>query len=293
MADSPTEQESGPGAARSAAAKKVRGTLNDLDVREWMRFTKSWFICNPKPRSRSQRYHPAKFPEELVAEFIRYFTKPGEWVLDPFSGVGTTVSTAAALDRSGVGIELSPEFYAISTERAAVAGRETYVQGDARDAARLCRENGVAGVQYVLTSPPYWDMLRQSRGNVRSAQKERSQQGLPTRYSGDHADLGNIDDYEAFLEELTRVLGDLRAILAPGRYLTVVIQNVRVPGGEVRPLAWDLTRRLAELYTFKGERIWLQDNKRLGCWGWPSEFVTNVHHHYCLNFKNDRGTPAR
>jgi len=68
----------------------------------------------------------------------------------------------------------------------------------------------------------------------------------------------------------------------------VVAQNIRVPQGEVIPFAWDLTARLREHYTFKGERIWAQDNKRLGCWGWPSELVTNVHHHYCLNFKHDR-----
>ncbi|HTE17447.1 MAG TPA: hypothetical protein VK689_03575 [Armatimonadota bacterium] len=95
-------------------------------------------------------------------------------------------------------------------------------------------------------------------------------------------------DYDAFLRELTGILADLRLVLAPGRYLTVITQNVRVPGGEVRPLAWDLARLLAEHYTFKGERIWVQDNKPLGCWGWPKEFVTNVRHHYCLNFKNDR-----
>jgi hypothetical protein len=35
----------------------------------------------------------------------------------------------------------------------------------------------------------------------------------------------------------------------------------------------------------------VQENKPLGCWGWPTEFVTNVHHHYCLNFKNDRPLP--
>ena len=143
-------------------------------------------------------------------------------------------------------------------------------------------------VDYVLTSPPYWDMLRQSRGGVLSAQKERAQRGLATDYEGGERDLGTISDYEPFLDELTAILAGLRPLLAPNRYLTVVIQNVRVPGGEVKPLAWDLTRRLSEHYTFKGERLWLQDNKRLGCWGWPSEYVTNVHHHYCVTFKNDR-----
>src|SRR5262249_18477949 len=111
---------------------------------------------------------------------------------------------------------------------------------------------------------------------------------LNTDYGGHERDLGTIADYPVFIDELASIIANLRDVLAPGRYLTVVIQNVRVAGGEVKPLAWDLTRRLSDSFTFKGERIWLQDNKKLGCWGWPSEFVTNVHHHYCLVFKNDK-----
>ena len=269
-------------------AEEKRGTLNGLDVRSWMRFTKSWFICNPRARRKGQIHHPAKFPEEMAAEFIRYFTRPGETVLDPFCGTGSAVRAASAEGRRGVGVELAPEFLRICREHRADAEREHYLAGDARDASRLCREAGVGQVEYLLTSPPYWDMLRQSRGGVLSAQKERAQRGLATDYEGSRRDLGTITDYETFLEELTGILAALRPLLAPARYLTVVIQNVRVPGGEVKPLAWDLTRRLAEHYTFKGERLWLQDNKRLGCWGWPTEYVTNVHHHYCLTFKNDR-----
>lgn len=268
--------------------QKPRKSLNQLDVKAWMRFTKSWFICNPPPRSKAQVHHPAKFPEAMAADFIRYFTKPGEVVLDPFCGTGSAIRAAAAEERIGVGVELAPEFLEISRAHATDTARETYLPGDARQASRLCREAGIERVDYILTSPPYWNMLRQSRGGVLSAQKERAQRGLATEYDGSEHDLGTIHEYEAFLDELAAILGGLRGLLAPSRYLTVVIQNVRVPGGEVKPLAWDLTRRLAEVYTFKGERLWLQDNKRLGCWGWPTEYVTNVHHHYCLTFKNDR-----
>jgi len=50
-------------------------------------------------------------------------------------------------------------------------------------------------------------------------------------------------------------------------------------------LAWDLAGELDRFLVFKGERVWCQDNKKLGIWGYPSEFVLNVHHHYCLVFK--------
>ena len=265
-----------------------RSPLNGLDVMRWMRFTKSWFVCNPPPRTKDQVRHPAKFPEALAHDFIEFFTARGETVLDPFAGVGSTVAAAGQLGRRALGVEICPEFAEQAQSRSDLAGDGRIVLGDARQAAALCREHELAPVHYVLTSPPYWDMLRQGRGGATSTHRRRRDQGLKTAYTEAPEDLGNIGDYDAFLAALTGIFADLRPVLAPNRYLTVVIQNVRVPGGEVKPLAWDLARRLSEHYTFKGERLWLQDNKRLGPWGWPSEFVTNVHHHYCLNFKNDR-----
>jgi DNA modification methylase len=261
-----------------------RSPLNGLDVRAWMRFTRSWFVHNPPPRSREQARHPAKFPEGLAREFIEFFTAPGETVLDPFAGVGSAVAAAHACGRRGLGIELSPEFHSLALARPDLAGGRMLL-GDAREARALLRRHGVERVDYVITSPPYWDMLRHSRGNVNSVHHRRRRKGLPTNYTDLPADLGNIAGYDAFIQEVTAVLGNLRPLLPPGRYLTVIAQNVRAPCGEVRPLAWDLARALSAHYTFKGERIWLQENKPLGCWGWPREFVTNVHHHYCLNFK--------
>jgi hypothetical protein len=199
----------------------------------------------------------------------------------PRGGGGAAAPRAA-------GIELLPEFHTVAAGRPDLGADARVLLGDAREAPRLLTTAGLSRVEYVFTSPPYWDMLRQGRGNVESAHRKRGRAGLKTRYSELPEDLGNVADYERFLEELADILAGLRSLLAPRRYLTVVIQNVRVPGGEVKPLAWDLTRLLSRYYTFKGERIWVQENKPLGCWGWPTEFVTNVHHHYCLNFKNDR-----
>lgn len=67
-----------------------------------------------------------------------------------------------------------------------------------------------------------------------------------------------------------------------------MVQNVRDTDGEVKPLAWDLTRRLSQTFSFQGERIWCQNSKPLGIWGYPTVFVPNYHHHYCLIFRNRR-----
>lgn len=54
--------------------------------------------------------HEAMFPEELPRRLIRMFTAPGETVLDPFLGSGTTAQVALALERNAIGYELNPEY---------------------------------------------------------------------------------------------------------------------------------------------------------------------------------------
>jgi hypothetical protein len=53
------------------------------------------------------------------------------------------------------------------------------------------------------------------------------------------------------------------------------------------PLAWDIGRRLSTTYTLKDERLWLQDNQRLAPFGMFNAWVSNTHHHYCLNFRRE------
>ena len=55
--------------------------------------------------------HSAVFPKELPSWFIRLFTKPGDMVLDPFLGSGTTCIAALDLDRKSMGIEIFEDYY--------------------------------------------------------------------------------------------------------------------------------------------------------------------------------------
>ncbi len=270
-----------------ATAKKKgkihpRNRLNHLTGSEWIRFTKSWFVVNPPPRSSSQVQHPAKYPEEVAGAFVDFFTQRGQTVLDPFMGVGSSLLAAAERDRLGVGIELNPKYFELAqTHLADYPDHCRLFHHDAGDIAAL----GLGQADLVLTSPPYWDMLAHSRGNVFSTHKKRQSEGLDVVYSEKLEDLGNEADYSRFLSRLTLVFKAVAHHLKPKGYLVVVIQNMRSPEGRMVPLAWDLARELDRFLVFKGEKIWCQDNKKLGIWGYPSEFVSNVHHHYCLIFK--------
>ncbi len=264
-----------------------RNQLNDLTGRDWLRFTRSWFVHNPPRRSASQVRHPAKYPEGMVAEFIEFFTRAGEVVLDPFMGVGSTILAAEQTGRRGIGLELNPEYFALARQHLGLlADQHILLNEDSARIAEVWQERGLPMVDLVMTSPPYWNMLGQSRGNVLSAHKQRQAQGLDTVYSEtDPRDLGNIESYEDFVTALAALFREASKVLRPGRYLVAVVQNLRNPEGRMVPLAWDLTRALEEFLVFKGERIWCQENKKLGIWGYPSEFVLNVHHHYCLVFR--------
>jgi len=55
-------------------------------------------------------YHPSPFPEELVERIIKLSTDPGDIVLDPFAGVGSTLAVAKRLDRKPIGFEINQEF---------------------------------------------------------------------------------------------------------------------------------------------------------------------------------------
>jgi DNA modification methylase len=236
--------------------------------------------------------HPAKFPEGLVTRFVRYFSREGAWVVDPFAGVGSTSVACKSLNRNSVGIELNEQYVSIAQSEVQLAegqGEHHLIKGDSSQMASLL-ESTFSGnppqFDYLITSPPYWNMLHKSRGGNDTVHKERRKRGLDLVYSTESSDIGNIGCYEDYVEAVGQVLDSAHAFLKQGAYLTVVAQNMLDSDGMMRPIAWDLARRLSRLYRLKQEQIWCQDNKRLGCWGYPTTYVSNVHHHYCLILQN-------
>ncbi len=268
----------------------MKNKLNDLDSRSWLKFQKSWFIHNPPPRKKGVLVHPAKFPETMAQEFIEFFTKRGETVLDPMAGTGSTLIAALRSGRNSYGIELNPKYTEIArqiiiNERQSLGDKVEYltsnvITGDATQAADF----RLPTFDYVLTSPPYWDMLHAKGAGTQK--KRRTSADLDVFYSDDAKDLGNLHDYEEFLSKLVKIYAGLRPLLRSKAYLTIIVKNVK-KGGRIFPLAWDLGRELGKIYSLKDEKLWLQDNQRLAPYGLGSAWVSNTFHHYCLQFRND------
>lgn len=74
--------------------------------------------------------HPAPFPQALASDHIQSWSNPGDIVLDPFAGSGTTLKAAKELNRRYVGIEVNPEYVKICEERTMQESLPLYCEND-------------------------------------------------------------------------------------------------------------------------------------------------------------------
>lgn len=80
-----------------------------------------WEIPNVKANHVEKTIHPCQFPVELVERLVLALTNVGDWVLDPFMGVGSTAIAALMHGRRALGAELLPEYVAVARERIRLA----------------------------------------------------------------------------------------------------------------------------------------------------------------------------
>ncbi|MFY8093393.1 MAG: DNA-methyltransferase [Niveispirillum sp.] len=76
-----------------------------------------WDIPNVKARHPEKTEHPCQFPVELAERCVLALTQPGDWILDPFSGVGSSIIAARKNGRLAVGIEKEQKYIDVSLSR--------------------------------------------------------------------------------------------------------------------------------------------------------------------------------
>ncbi|MER6358847.1 DNA methyltransferase [Streptomyces sp. NPDC001634] len=118
------------------------------------------------PAQRKGRYvpgsaaHPAKMLPAIAAHAITTYTRPGELVLDPMCGIGTTLVEAIRLGRHALGTEYEPRWSDLAranvthTMRTTERGSGQVACGDARHLTDLIGERQHGKVALVVTSPP-------------------------------------------------------------------------------------------------------------------------------------------
>lgn len=287
MSDSGPDRDQGS----DPSAPHPRNQLNDLTAKEWIPETVSvWTqrgLGAKHPDTVIERAHPAPFSFTDVGRLIRFFTKQGNLVLDPFVGIGSTLKACAVDQRRGIGVELNPTFATLARRRLETEVQDLLtptddqqvLEGDARDVLPTIPTDSV---DFIVTSPPYWNILNKQDHKVR---QERVVNGLATNYGSDPRDLGNLKSYTDFLQQLTAVFKECHRTLRAGRYAAIVVSDFRHKSRYVMFHA-DLTYALEPIgLSIRGITVLYQRHKKIYPYGYPYSYVPNIHNQYILIFQ--------
>ena len=208
--------------------------INDLNLNRWKEYddliTDSLWIMDKRDKSGAHSAgYWGNFIPQIPNQFLRRYTKKGEWVLDPFLGSGTTLIECKRLRRNGIGVELNDEVIKLAKDNLAKEKNRSKVKtkvikGDSRnvDLKSELQKLKIDSVQFVLLHPPYWDIIK---------------------FSKKRGDLSNAKSAEDFLEMFGNVVDNTCGVLDKGRYLAVVIGD-KYSDGEWIPLGFYTMREV-------------------------------------------------
>jgi SAM-dependent methyltransferase len=195
--------------------------------------------------------HPAKMLPAIAREAIARYSQPGQLVLDPMCGIGTTLVEAVHLGRRAVGVELEPRWAALAAaninhaKTQGASGSALALQGDARRLGRGLLDELQGEVGLILTSPPYGSS---THGHVRKHPDRVEKRN--TRYSKNPDNLAHLPRQPGprtsrpdFASVLVEILAGCARMLHPeqGR-LVLTVRPYRDHGALV-----DLPGQLIEL----------------------------------------------
>jgi DNA modification methylase len=269
--------------------RKAVPHCNELNGKQWIQNSISVWSDIRKTAEETRLKHPAMFPGMLVERLVQTFLRPEEdRILDPFAGSGSTIVEVERLGKTGIGVELSPEFAKMGRKRLADLSSDLFAKS--RKPRSTIHEASVADIKDLIepesidlciTSPPYWDILNQ----------RRTADYKDVRHYGNlEGDLGTIADYEQFLSSLQSVFADVLTVLKPGAYCCVVLMDLRKKN-RFFPLHSDFAQRMTEIgFIFDDLIIWNRQSEynNLRPLGYPAVFRVNKVHEFVVLLQKPR-----
>ena len=142
---------------------------------------------------------------------------------------------------------------------------------------------------YIVTSPPYHDILKNTSSGLRSDNSKKgyrngSRQGVEY-YSDKKNDLGNQDTFDDFIKLLKKIMKKAYNKLKKGKYCSIIISDFTVNKKEVCVQSY-IVKMMEDIgFEFVGTICLLQDNKPLYPFGYPFAYKINHHHQNIINFR--------
>lgn len=207
---------------------------------------------------------------EVVRNLILRYSSESDTLLDPMIGGGTTAIEAKILNRHIICSDVNDK--ALERTRASLAFEvennswQRVVKCDARNLSGV----GDESVDFILTHPPYADIIKYSEGKLNN-------------------DLSNIHDIDKFVDEMEKVARELYRVLRKGKYCAILIGDTR-RNKMYQPIAYKVMDRFIKAgFQLKEDIIKRQFNcKATGFWvkkSKESNFLLIMHEHIFVFLK--------
>lgn len=207
---------------------------------------------------------------EVVRNLILRYSSESDTLLDPMIGGGTTAIEAKILNRHIICSDVNDK--ALERTRASLAFEvennswQRVVKCDARNLSGV----GDESVDFILTHPPYADIIKYSEGKLNN-------------------DLSNIHDIDKFVDEMEKVARELYRVLRKGKYCAILIGDTR-RNKMYQPIAYKVMDRFIKAgFQLKEDVIKRQFNcKATGFWvkkSKESNFLLIMHEHIFVFLK--------
>ncbi len=263
-----------------------RNTLNDLTNTQWMFFSRSaWLTTYPNDIGFEMRKRQGgNKPPRLMADLINFFTKQGDIVLDPMSGVGATLLGCALSGRNGNGIELNQEWTDIYHKVCEKEGLRRFPV-TAGDCLEELDQMKPSMFDFAVVDPPYREDTKWDRTMCDDTHAARVA-NLPEQYSNSEKDFGNLKNYSDFQAKILLLSQKIKRVLKQEKYYVVFCKD-EYQGGEFREKSSsiaEIVRRAG--FQWKGKITWYQAGAKLRPYGIPYSYVPNITDQKILIFKN-------
>ena len=263
-----------------------RNKLNNLNGKDWIKSTKSYWISEKCVDDKIALKHPAPFMVKDIIKLVSFFTKKKQIVLDPFNGTGTTLLACCRTGRKGIGIDLNKNYNDLAKKR--LKDQPNYKDQKIIFGNSLNKIKNIEGeINYCVTSPPYHNILRNKGNGIREV-KDNYRKGARTGveyYSENKNDLGNQKSYQKFLDLFEKIMKEVFLKLKNRSYTSIIISDFTVNKKE-KNVQGDVVNLMQNIgFDFVGTTVLLQETKPLYPFGYPYSYVINHHHQNIINFR--------